>query len=162
MRLFLVPLAAIFMILLPSHVSATVYQCEKDGVAVFSQFPCGEDAKEVTIKTPNIAQTQGDEAAKKASESIDSYIGTQKIDRTIAQHQQAIQQLQQQFSQNKQQINYMTQDSANRMGASSIADAIKMRTEQLESYIEPQIKNHEQAIKALTEQKESLRTKTNL
>ncbi|WP_423828492.1 hypothetical protein, partial [Staphylococcus aureus] len=33
-----------------------MYRCTVDGVAIFSQLPCGEDAKEITIPTTNVAQ----------------------------------------------------------------------------------------------------------
>ena len=54
------------------------------------------------------------------------------------------------------------QNSANRMGASSIANAIDMRTRQLKSQIDPQIDNLEQKIKTLTAQKKELQSKVRL
>ncbi|MGS0537174.1 hypothetical protein [Pseudoalteromonas sp. SaAl2] len=51
----------------------------------------------------------------------------------------------------------MTQDSANRMGANSIADAIAQRTDELKSYFKPQISSHEKKIKTLIELKDDLR-----
>ncbi|MDN3378470.1 MULTISPECIES: hypothetical protein [unclassified Pseudoalteromonas] len=135
-----------------SQAATTVFQCEKNGIAIFSQFPCDENAKEVNIKTPNIAQTQ-----KNTLDSVDNYLTIQKIDREITEHQQAIKKLKETFAKNKQKINYMTQDSANRMGANSIADAIAQRTDELKSYFKPQINSHEKQIKTLSALKDDLR-----
>lgn len=142
-----------------SNIEAAVYQCEKEGVAIFSQFPCGDDAKKVTIKAPNIAQTQSEKATLS---SVDSYLAIQKIDREIANHQQAIKKLDEAFAKKKQKIDYMTQDSANRMGASSIADAIAQRTNKLKNYFEPQINSHEKQIKTLSALKDNLRQQSGL
>jgi arginine deiminase len=73
----------------------------------------------------------------------------QKIDREIAVYQREIKQLQDTLAEQKTKINYMTQDSANKMGANSIADAIAKRTAQAEQRIEPKIKQYQQQIDAL-------------
>jgi len=140
-----------------SQAATTVFQCEKNGIAIFSQFPCDENAKEVNIKTPNIAQTQSEQTQKNTLDSVDNYLKIQKIDREITEHQQAIKKLQETFAKNKQKVDYMTQDSANRMGANSIADAIAQRTDELKSYFKPQISSHEKKIKTLIELKDDLR-----
>ncbi len=161
MRVFL-NFSLVIIAIATSQSIAAVYQCEKDGVAIFSQFPCGDDAKEITIKSPNIAQSQSDDAKPNNIDSVNSYIGIQKIDREIATHQQAIKQLQNEFAQAKKQINYITQDSANRMGAASIADAINIGTNQLASHIDPQIANHQQQITKLQALKANLRQQSGL
>ncbi|MFY8326625.1 RNA-binding protein [Pseudoalteromonas sp. ZZD1] len=145
-----------------SQAATTVFQCEKNGIAIFSQFPCDENAKKVNIKTPNIAQTQNEQAQKNTLDSVDSYLTIQKVDREIAEHQQAIKKLKETVAKKKQKINYMTQDTANRMGASSIAAAIAQRTDELKSYFEPQINSHEKQIKALSALKDDLRQQSGL
>ncbi|MDQ9093959.1 MULTISPECIES: RNA-binding protein [Pseudoalteromonas] len=128
---------------------SAVYQCTIDGVVTFSQLPCGEDAKEITIPATNVAQSTGAKQGKTIDEDIDSYLATQKIDRNIALIQREIKQLQDTLAAQKTKINYMTQDTANRMGASSIADAIAQRTAQVEQRIKPQIEQYQQQLEAL-------------
>nr|MDC2856480.1 hypothetical protein [Ningiella sp. W23] len=50
----------------------------------------------------------------------------------------------------------MTQDKANRLGANSIADAIATETAALKQRFEPQIKQAQQQIAALTQKNNSL------
>jgi len=50
----------------------------------------------------------------------------------------------------------MTQDTENRMGASSIADGIAQRTAEAERRIKPQIEQYQQQIKALNTMKAQL------
>ncbi|MCQ8877227.1 hypothetical protein NQT69_04125 [Pseudoalteromonas shioyasakiensis] len=71
--------------------TASVYQCEKGGVVEFSQFPCGKDAKKITVKeqnpgVPSEIVTHG----KMDTTQIDSYIRIKQIDVEIAQHQDKI------------------------------------------------------------------------
>lgn len=136
--------------------SATeVYRCTVDGVAIFSQLPCGEDAKAISIPKTNVAQ--GVTKQNKAVDAeVDSYISIQKIDRDIALLQREIKQLQETLAEQKTKISYMTQDTANRMGASSIADAIAQRTAEAERRIKPQIEQYQQQIKALNTMKAQL------
>lgn len=73
----------------PLH--ASVYQCEKNGVVEFSQFPCGDDAKLITVKEQNPAVpssivTNGD----MDTTEVDTYIRTKQIDADIQQHQDKI------------------------------------------------------------------------
>ncbi|MBE0376988.1 hypothetical protein [Pseudoalteromonas prydzensis] len=134
---------------------SAVYQCTIDGVATFSQLPCGEDAKEIIIPETNVAQGIPKQSKAVAGE-VDSYITMQKIDRDIALLQREIKQLQDTLAAQKTKISYMTQDTANRMGASSIADAIAQRTAQVERRIKPQIEQYQQQIETLNTMKTQL------
>lgn len=157
MHLQLVSLTFVHVITqLIAPASATeVYRCTVDGVAIFSQLPCGEDAKEITIPTTNVAQGVAKQS-KVVDREVDSYIAMQKIDRDIALLQREIKQLQDTLAAQKTKISYMTQDTANRMGASSIADAIAQRTAQAERRIKPQIEQYQQQIEALNTLKTQL------
>ncbi|WP_283710442.1 DUF4124 domain-containing protein [Pseudoalteromonas prydzensis] len=82
----------------PLH--ASVYQCEKNGVMEFSQFPCGNDAKLITVKEQNPAVpsnivTHGD----MDSTEVDTYIRTKQIDADIQQHQDKIDTLSEKMNQ---------------------------------------------------------------
>ncbi|MBL4909965.1 MAG: hypothetical protein JKX78_08090 [Alteromonadaceae bacterium] len=35
-----------------------IYKCDVDGIATFSQFPCGDEAKEITVKVYNKTSKQ--------------------------------------------------------------------------------------------------------
>ena len=73
----------------PLH--ASVYKCEKEGEVEFSQFPCGDNAKLITVKEQNPAVpsnivTHGD----MNTSEVDTYIRTKQIDADIQQHQDKI------------------------------------------------------------------------
>ena len=144
-----------------AQATTVVYKCDIKGVTTFSQFPCAKDAEEIKIKPTNVAHVNQQEKQNSVG-AIDSYLTLQKIDREITQSQRSITQLERSFAERKKQIDFITQDSANRMGASSIANAIDMRTRQLKSQIDPQIDNLEQKIKTLTAQKKELQSKVRL
>ncbi|MEH6397104.1 DUF4124 domain-containing protein [Pseudoalteromonas sp.] len=149
------PFAWVITQLIAPASATEVYRCTVDGVAIFSQLPCGADAKEITIPTTNVAQSVS-EQSKIIDGEVDSFIAIQKIDRKIVQIQREIKQLQDTLAEQKTNINYMTQDTANRMGASSIADAIAQRTAQAERRIKPQIEQYQQQIEALNSMKTQL------
>ncbi len=86
-------LAACFLMCV--SVSATVYQCEKNGVVEFSQQPCGKDAKRIFIKEQNPFLSNATESKKAESlnlqtQQIDSYIRVKQIDAEIAEHNNKI------------------------------------------------------------------------
>ena len=74
--------------------NTTVYQCSKNGVVHFSQLPCGDDAKVVTVRmsqslgTPPPQEQVTDN--KQNSRNIDAYIFNQQADHEIAEHQDKI------------------------------------------------------------------------
>ncbi|MDP2636694.1 MULTISPECIES: DUF4124 domain-containing protein [unclassified Pseudoalteromonas] len=161
MQMFLIVVFFILSLPLTTQASTVVYKCDSKGVTTFSQFPCAKDAKEITIKAANVTQINQQEAQVSTS-AVDSYLELQRIDREITQHQLSIKQLKNSFAERKKQIGYITQDRANRMGATSIANAIDIRTRQLKNQIDPQIDNHKQEIETLTAKKEDLQSKVGL
>jgi len=147
MGLFLV----FFTMLFASHVSAaTVYQCEKEGIAVFSQLPCGEDSKQIQIADTNIAYSAISNNKQEASTDIANYLTGQQIDSQIAENKHNIKKLQEQLNSRKIQIDYMTQDAANRLGASSINEAITQQRNKVDQLYQPQIKQQQKQIDELT------------
>ncbi|WP_409424298.1 MULTISPECIES: RNA-binding protein [unclassified Pseudoalteromonas] len=136
----------------------TVFKCTIKGVPTFSQTPCAKDAKVITLKNVNIMQTNAlqSENALVIDTSVDDYLEVQQIERDIVQLELKIKQYQQEYTQKKQQVGYMTQDKANRLGANSIADAIATETAALKQRFEPQIKQAQQQIAALTQKKQQL------
>ena len=136
----------------------TVFKCTIKGVPTFSQTPCAKDAKVITLKNVNIMQTNAlqSENALVIDTSVDDYLEVQQIERDIVQLELKIKQYQQEYAQKKQQVGYMTQDKANRLGADSIADAIAAETAALKQRFDPQIKQAQQQIAALTQKKQQL------
>ena len=136
----------------------TVFKCTIKGVPTFSQTPCAKDAKVITLKNVNIMQTNAlqSENALVIDTSVDDYLEVQQIERDIVKLELKIKQYQQEYAQKKQQVGYMTQDKANRLGANSIADAIATETAVLKQRFEPQIKQAQQQITALTQKKQQL------
>jgi len=136
----------------------TVFKCTIKGVPTFSQTPCAKDAKVITLKNVNIMQTNAlqSENALVIDTSVDDYLEVQQIERDIVQLELKIKQYQQEYAQKKQQVGYMTQDKANRLGADSITDAIATETAALKQRFDPQIKQAQQQIAALTQKKQQL------
>ena len=136
----------------------TIYKCTIKGVPTFSQTPCAKDAQVITLKNVNIMQTNASKSENTpvTDTSVDDYLEMQQIERDIVQLELKIKQYQQEYAQKKQQVGYMTQDKANRLGADSIADAIATETAALKQRFDPQIKQSQQQIAALTQKKQQL------
>lgn len=74
-----------------TNTNANVYKCEKEGVVEFSQFPCGKDAKKITVEEQNPgAPSEIVTNGKMDTTQIDSYIRIKQIDVDINQHQDKI------------------------------------------------------------------------
>lgn len=138
------------------HGQTTVYHCTINGVATFSQLPCEKNAKEINIADTNVAQSTLNSGALPASAEITNYLTGQQIDSQIAEHKNAINKLQEQMNNRKIQIDYMTQDSANRLGASSINDAITQQRNKVDQLYKPKIEQLQKQVDELTALKSKL------
>lgn len=139
----------------------TVYKCIINGVPTFAQLPCAKDAQQITLKNINVTSAYSNTAKNEGitDTSVDDYLQIQQIDRDIKRYQLDIKQYRQSFTEKKQQIDYMTQDKANRLGADSIADAIATKTATLQKTYDALINQKQQQINALTQQKQQLKEK---
>ncbi len=136
----------------------TVYKCVIKGIATFSQFPCATDAEAITLKNINVtaAYNTAEKSNDIADTSVDDYLQIQQIKRDIKRYQLAITEYKQQFAAEKQQISYITQDQANRLGAASISDAIATKTAALQQTYDALITQAQQQIDTLKQQQEKL------
>ena len=143
-----------YLLLFTFHAFATgqtsVYHCTIEGIATFSQFPCGKNAKEVNIADTNVAKSTLNNSVQGASAVIGNYLTGQQIDRQIAENQSNIKKLQEQLNNRKIQIDYMTQDAVNRLGASSINEAITLQRNKVDQLYQPKIKQQQKQIDELT------------
>lgn len=143
-----------YLLLFTFHAFATgqtsVYHCTIEGIATFSQFPCGKNAKEVNIVDTNIAQSAINNGEQDAAAEIGNYLTGQQIDRQIDENQNNIKKLQEQLNSRKIKIDYMTQDTANRLGASSVSDAITQQRNKVDQLYKPQIEQQRKQIDQLT------------
>ena len=99
-RKFKIVLPCLIALCHVSSLHATVYQCEKKGVVEFSQFPCGDDAKLISIKEQNpILSSQFVANENIDTSGVDSYIRTRQIDADIQQHQDKIDSLSEKMNQ---------------------------------------------------------------
>lgn len=133
-----------------AQAKTNVYHCIIEGVATFSQLPCGQDAKEVNIVVTNIAESAVSRNEQEAAAEVGNYLTGQQIDRQIIKNQSNIKKLQEQLNKRKTQIGYMTQDAANRLGASSINDAITQQRNKVEQLYQPKIEQQQKQIDQLT------------
>jgi hypothetical protein len=138
--------------------SITVYKCVIKGIPTFSQTPCSKDAEIMTLKRVNVTQAYSDSSPlnKATGTTVDDYLKIQQIDRDIKRLQLDIKKYKKAYAEKKQQIDYMTQDKANRLGASSIANAIATKTADLKQVYAPSIDQAQQQINALNQQKKQL------
>ena len=141
---------------------ATIYKCMIDGVATFTEKPCGKDAVIVKIAPPPAssqtpATEQSQQPKKPADLSVEDYLKIQKADREIDRLQLEIKELQKQQSERIDKLNNMTQDAANRLGAASIDDAIRKQSERINAYYKSQISILEKQVAQLEENKKQLK-----
>lgn len=106
----------------------TVYQCSKNGVAHFSQLPCGEDAKVVKVRmSQSVATPQKTQA--QSSQSIDAYIFNQQVDRELAEHQDKIDTYTQQMQQELQALRNQSDAQLNNLVGANKDNAIAKEME---------------------------------
>ncbi len=145
---------------------ATIYKCMIDGVATFTEQPCGKDAVIVKIAPPPAtnqppATEQPEKPQKPVDLSVEDYLKIQKADREIDRLQLEIKELQKQQSERIDKLNNMTQDAANRLGAPSIEDAISKQSERINAYYKSQITILEKQVAQLEEGKKQLTEQNN-
>ncbi len=141
---------------------ATIYQCFIDGVATFTEQPCGKDAAIVKITPPpasnQIPATEQEQKQQKPTDlSVEDYLKIQKADREIDRLQLELKELQKQQSERIDKLKNMTQDAANRLGAASIDDAISKQSERINAYYKSQIATLEKQVAQLEESKKQLK-----
>ena len=99
-------LIVLMSVALPSLASGKVYRCQRGEVTVFSQQPCGKDAKVVNIHAPS------SNATKQTNEQTPAqYVAEQQKQRQIAVHQRRIDNYKAQMAkefQSLQNIRYRT------------------------------------------------------
>lgn len=137
-----------------------VYKCIINNVATFSQTPCNKDPQQIILRNVDVAKgiSEVTTHSKVTDTAVADYLQVQQIDRKIKQLKLKIKQYEREYSQKKQQIDYITQDKANRLGANSIADAIATQTANLKQTYESYILQANLQIDALTIQKQQLST----
>ncbi|GAB0111260.1 hypothetical protein PA7559_25300 [Pseudoalteromonas distincta] len=135
-----------------------MYKCVIKGVPTFSQTPCAKDAQVITLKDINVIEAYKSSTPGKGitDTSVDDYLEVQQIEREIKRLELSIEQSQKEYAAKKQQIDYMTQDKANRLGASSIADAISTKTNSLKQAYDASISQTQQKIESLKQRKQQL------
>ena len=79
-----------------SVAAQTIYQCEVDGQLVFSQQPCGEDAKEIEHDFPVVELADPAETRPGNFMDDDNYVKRVRIERRISRHEATIRNLQRQ------------------------------------------------------------------
>lgn len=138
--------------------NTAVYKCVIKGVPTFSQTPCAKDAEIITLKDINVieAYKSPESSGDITDTSVDDYLKIQQIDREIKQLKLSIKQSKKEYLAKKQQLSYITQDQANRLGASSIADAIATKTASLTNAYEASLSQMQQQIEVLAERKQQL------
>lgn len=136
--------------------NTTVYKCVIKGVPTFSQTPCSKDAEQITLKEINIieAYKSPTQANNVTDSSVDNFLEVQQIEREISKLQLTLKQTEKTYQEQVKQASYVTQDQANRLGASSIADAIAKKTAPITSAYESKVTRTQQQIDALRQRKQ--------
>jgi len=138
--------------------NTTVYKCVIKGVPTFSQTPCSKDAEQITLKEINIieAYKSPTQANNVTDSSVDNFLEVQQIEREISKLLLTLKQTEKTYQEQVKQASYVTQDQANRLGASSIADAIAKKTAPITSAYESKVTRTQQQIDALRQRKQLL------
>jgi len=138
--------------------NTTVYKCVIKGVPTFSQTPCSKDAEQITLKEINIieAYKSPTQSNNVIDSSVDNFLEVQQIEREISKLQLTLKQTEKTYQEQVKQASYVTQDQANRLGASSIADAIAKKTAPITSAYESKVTRTQQQIDALRQRKQLL------
>ncbi|GAA60970.1 hypothetical protein P20652_2842 [Pseudoalteromonas sp. BSi20652] len=138
--------------------NTTIYKCVIKGIPTFSQTPCAKDAQIITLKDINVIEAYKSSTLGTGiiDSSVDDYLEVQQIERDIKRLELSIAQSQKEYAVKKQQIDYMTQDKANRLGASSIADAIATKTNSLKQAYDASINQKQQKIESLKQRKQQI------
>lgn len=125
--------------------AATVYHCEQDGVAVFSQVPCELNAQSMVIKPSQgegLTVEQANTKIKALQDSMQEYVNQQDIEQQIAQHHRRIDQLKNELQQQ------LTQLKQRRFRTATMRDeAFNLAEKQYQA----KVKVHHEAIKRLHE-----------
>lgn len=145
-----------------TYSQATIYKCMIDGVATFTEKPCGKDAEIVKITPSPVSNltpaTEQEQKQQKPTDlSVEDYLKIQKADREIDRLQLEIKELQKQQNERINRLNNMTQDAANRLGAKSIDDAISKQSKRINTYYKSQIAILEKQVAQLEEHKKLLK-----
>ncbi|MEM0515660.1 DUF4124 domain-containing protein [Pseudoalteromonas sp. YIC-827] len=151
--------AALCLASLPSY--ATVYKCTINGVATFSQQPCGKDAQIIKVRYSGAktvtAEGSEEEAPQQPNVSeVDSYLKSQEYDRRIAMHQRNISDYETRMAGDLAQLENMNQATANYLGSDSIADAKKQQATIVRANYHALIENEKKAISELQKYKENI------
>ena len=138
--------------------NTTVYKCVIKGVPTFSQTPCAKNAEVITVKETNIIEAYKSSTPSNniTDSSVDNFLEVQQIEREISKLQLTLKQTEKAYQEQVQQASYVTQDQANRLGASSIADAIAKKTAPITSAYESKVTRTQQQIDALRQRKQLL------
>ena len=121
-----------------------VYRCQQNGVVVYSQLPCGDDAQAITVKSSQGPGFTRSDAAKKIAQSqqaVTDYLNAQGIESQIAEHYRQIAALKTQLAAQLAQMKTIRYRSEKARDEAYAA---------VEKQYQDSIKAHHQAIKTLT------------
>ena len=140
----------------PLH--ASVYQCEKNGVVEFSQFPCGNDAKLITVKeqNPSVPSTIVTHGEMVPSE-VDSYIRTKQIDADIQQHQDKIDTLSEKMNQEIAELKDQADAQLNNLSGAEKETAIANQMTNVSERYNVLIEREQRDIDRLLKEKQGLK-----
>jgi len=77
-------------LLVPTLSSAAVYQCTVDGHTVFSDKPCGADAREIEVRAPEVSGSgpMVSDQAKRFLQQRDKQAKVRQVDRAIERQEE--------------------------------------------------------------------------
>ncbi len=121
---------SLFYIVFTPVVLADIYKCEVDGVVTFSQMPCSDTAKKITIeiRKPNTPGIEND-SHRQTLEDVNDYIEIKKIDREIKRQESKIKNYQKRMNQEIKRLEIRASYAANNLAGATYENALTTQME---------------------------------
>ncbi|MFY8274538.1 DUF4124 domain-containing protein [Pseudoalteromonas sp. SSDWG2] len=151
MKNFSLVIALTALVSIPSY--AAVYKCTINGVATFSQLPCGKDAQVINVRASKAPASDEQEKPDDPNSEVDTYITKRNIDRRIAMHEHNIKSFEERMRSDLDNIDGINQATANYLGANSIDEAKKKQADVIRSNYSSLIEREQKVIQQLKDEK---------
>lgn len=148
--------AAILLLffIFPLFSYSAIYKCKIDGVLTFSHLPCSDNAEEITIKTAQPGHSKANESDYvQNNNDIEAFIKTKKLNSQINESQNLIRTYKEKMSIEINDLNKMSQATANNLQGANRSEAIAIQMQSVTSKYKSLINVEQTKIDQLISQK---------
>ncbi|MDX1692216.1 MAG: DUF4124 domain-containing protein [Ketobacteraceae bacterium] len=98
--------SALVILLLPLLAHAEIYHCQENGKEVFSDSPCGTEARVIEVQSPGKTGTQlSNESMKAVSKALEKDRQKRELDRAVENQRIKIDQIREKFREKLDKLN---------------------------------------------------------